>query len=50
MSVGVLSLDFRRLARCGRAFTTGDTRLAGVLVGRVRRVEPKHVGVVVVPQ
>jgi hypothetical protein len=45
-----LTLDVRRLARGDGACSTGNTRLAGVSGLRVRRVEPVHVDIVVVPK
>jgi hypothetical protein len=48
--VRAVSLKIRRLARGGRASTTGDTWLAGVSGGGVAGVEPEHVDRVVVPE
>jgi hypothetical protein len=45
-----LTLDVRRLARSDGASSTGNTRLAGIGGLGVRRVEPVHVDIVVVPQ
>lgn len=47
--VGGVGLNIRGLARVGGAGTTSDTGGRGVLIERVARVEPEHVGCVVVP-
>jgi hypothetical protein len=47
LGVGLLRLNIGGLARVGGAFTTGGT--GGGRVGGVGRVEPEHVGFVIVP-
>jgi hypothetical protein len=48
--IGVGTLNISGVTRAGGAGSTGDTRLGGILIKRVVRVEPEHVGVVVIPE